>query len=100
MRSYSIIFSDEAEADLISSVQWGCNNWGEEMTWKWYRQTRSKINDILSTIPLAQPRVPHNAEFDMEVRQMFIGRYRVLFNVKDQTVRILHVRGRFTGENG
>lgn len=98
MRSYSIIFSDEAEADLISSVQWGYNNWGEEATWKWYRRTRSKIDDILSTIPLAQPMAPDNTEYDVDVRQMLVGRCRVLFNVKDQTVRILHVKGPFTGE--
>lgn len=98
MRSYSVIFSEEAETDLIASVQWGIDNWGEEITWKWYFRIKDKIESSLSTIPLAHPRAGENDEYQSEVRQMFVGRYRVLFNIAGKTVRILHVRGPFTGE--
>lgn len=99
MNAYSVIFSDEAEADLISSVQWGYYNWGEMQTWKWYRETRDRTEQVLGAIPLAQPIAPENDEYTMEVRQMLFGRYRVIFNVKGKEVRILHVRGPFTGEH-
>jgi len=41
----------------------------------------------------AFPRAPENNEFEEEIRQMIVGRYRVLFTIKGKRVHVLHVRG-------
>jgi plasmid stabilization system protein ParE len=95
MSRYVVAFSENAEADLASSVQWGLETWGEEATFQWYREFKHSITDLLSTFPLSQPPAPDNDEFDVEVQQMVVGRYRVLFTIQDKRVVILHIRGPF-----
>ena len=47
--------------------------------------------------PKAFPLAPENDEFSEEIRQMIVGRYRVLFTIKGREVHVLHVRGAFVG---
>lgn len=98
MKIYEIVFSTEASADFATSIQWGCENWGEEETWRWYREMKSKIVRVLSTSPLGWPIAPDNAEYEVEVRQMSIGRYRILFNVNGNIITILHIRAPYAGD--
>ena len=37
--------------------------------------------------------MPEDDEFSEEIRQMVVGRYRVLFTIKGRKVHVLHVRG-------
>ena len=97
MKCYSVTFSEDAIADLTLSIQWGCETWGEDEAWAWYADTRSSIRQMLSTFPLSQPTAPDSDQYDVEVRQMLIGRYRVLFNVTKKVVTVLHIRGPYTG---
>jgi hypothetical protein len=41
---------------------------------------------------------PENDEFTEEIRQMIVGRYRVLFTIKKGRVHVLHVRGAHTSK--
>ena len=43
------------------------------------------------------PLAPEDDEFSEEIRQMVIGRYRVLFTIKGREVHVLHVRGAYVG---
>lgn len=97
MNRYSIVFSDEALDDLASCIEWGCETWGEEATWRWYAKMQDSINKVLGISPLGSPIAPDNDEYEVEVRQMVIERYRVLYNVRDEIVTILYVRGPYTG---
>ena len=99
MKRYSVIFSNDAVDDLSSSIQWGCENWGEDRTWAWYRKTRDRIINNLSAMPLSYPISPDNEEYEVDVRQMMIGRYRVLFSVGRKEVTILHLKGPYSGKN-
>ena len=49
----------------------------------------------LGVIPKAFPLAPEDAEFSEEIRQMVVGRYRVLFTIKGRRVHVLHVRGAY-----
>jgi hypothetical protein len=40
---------------------------------------------------------PENDEFVEEIRQMIVGRYRVLFTIQGRKVHVLHVRGAYIG---
>lgn len=50
----------------------------------------------------AQPRsqglsaAPEDDEFSEEIRQMIVGRYRVLFTIRKHKVHVLHVRGAYS----
>ena len=37
-------------------------------------------------------------EFSEEIRQMVVGRYRILFKIKGRKVHVLHVRGAYLGD--
>jgi hypothetical protein len=51
-------------------------------------------------VPKAFPVAPEDEEFPEEIRQMIVGRYRILFTIKGRKVHVLHVRGAFTGQVG
>ena len=49
----------------------------------------------LGVVPKGFPLAPENEEFSEEIRQMVVGRYRVLFTIKSRNVHVLHVRGAY-----
>lgn len=97
MKSYTVSFSEKAFEDLISSVEWGVEAWGEEMALAWYDDVMNTIAERLGTFPNATSLAPDSEEYDVEVRQTVIGRYRVLFHVGEKVVTVLHIRGPYTG---
>jgi plasmid stabilization system protein ParE len=97
MKRYAVVFSEDAVADLALSLQWGYENWGDEVARRWYVDLRRAIWEMLGTFPLSQPIAPDSDEYEVEVRQMLVGRYRILFNLSKTTVTVLHVRGPYTG---
>jgi len=56
------------------------------------RITDSRFHS-LSLLPKGFPLAPEDDEFTEEIRQMIVGRYRVLFTIRKHTVHVLHVRG-------
>lgn len=46
----------------------------------------------LASMPLRCPLAPENDCFECEIRQLLYGNYRVLFEVRDNTVYVLHIR--------
>ena len=95
MKRYTVEFADSAEEDLFASYEWGCREWGEEAANRWARETRSKINTMLKTFPLGQSVAPESKNATVELRQMVVGRYRVIFTVKELEVRVFHITGSY-----
>ena len=93
MKRYAVAFESSAQADIRNSYDWGCRNWGKKETHRWLRQLRTAITKQVTLIPKGFPLAPENDEFPEEIRQMIVGRYRVLFTIKKHTVHVLHVRG-------
>lgn len=96
MRTYQVEFSEKAIADLDTSFEWGCEKWGTVKAATWYFATRHSIYSLLGSFPLGHPIAPENAEYSVEVRQLILGRYRIIFNVTDTVVTILHIRGPYS----
>lgn len=99
MKRYRVEFSETAESELVDSIIWGLENWGEDTTFRWAREIREKIMRLLEVAPFAQNLAPESDSTPYEIRQLLIGRYRVLFEISGRTVSILHIRGPFYERN-
>jgi plasmid stabilization system protein ParE len=97
MKKYKVVLHPEAETDIDSSFQWGCHTWGEENARVWIRELRKVMTDRLTSMPLSCPRAPESEELGVIVRQLIVGRYRILFIIEKRTVTVLHVKGSYVG---
>jgi plasmid stabilization system protein ParE len=99
MKRYVIVFEESAQIDVRESFDWGCRAWGQKEAKRWVRQLREAVFSQLALIPKAFPLAPEDDEFSEEIRQMIVGRYRVLFTIRGRKVHVLHVRGAYVGDN-
>ncbi len=97
MKRSVVIFEDSAQANVRESYEWGCRAWGKREAQQWARQLRTAVFERLGVVPRAFPLAPENGEFSEEIRQMIVGRYRVLFTIRGREVHVLHVRGAYVG---
>lgn len=97
MRKYRVIIEDSAQVDVQDSYEWGCRVWGKARAGAWARELRTAITKSLAVFPTGFPRAPESDEFEEVIRQMIVGRYRVLFTIKGGRVHVLHVRGAYVG---
>lgn len=99
MKRYDVVFEESAQADVRGSYDWGCRGWGKKQAQRWVRELRTAISKQLRLVPKGFPAAPENDEFSEEIRQMIVGRYRVLFTIKKHQVHVLHVRGAYVGDD-
>jgi plasmid stabilization system protein ParE len=97
MKRYAVVFEESAQADVGESYEWGCRVWGKREAQEWVRQLRTAVAQQLAIVPKGFPVAPEDDEFAEEIRQMVVGRYRVLFTIKGRRVHVLHVRGAYVG---
>jgi len=93
MKRYAVVIEGSGQADVRASYEWGCRAWGKREAQRWIRQLRTAVSDQLALVPKAFPLAPEDDEFFEEIRQMIVGRYRVLFTIRERKVHLLHVRG-------
>ena len=93
MKRYAIVFEATAQADVRGSYDWGCRVWGKREAGRWARELRTAVSKQLSLMPKAFPIAPEDDEFAEEIRQVIVGRYRVLFTIRQHKVHVLHIRG-------
>ena len=48
----------------------------------WVLELRRAVSVQLAVVPKAFPLAPEDDEFSEEIRQMIVGRYRILFTIK------------------
>jgi plasmid stabilization system protein ParE len=97
MKRHVVIFEDSAQADVRRSYEWCCRVWGKRKAQLWARQFRTAVLKQLAVVPKGFPLAPEDDEFSEEIRQMVVGRYRVLFTIAGREVHVLHVRGAYVG---
>ena len=96
MKRYTVVFEDSAQDDVRRSYDWGCRIWGKKEAQTWVRKLRTAVTRQLSILPKGFPPAPEDDEFSEKIRQMIVGRYRVLFTIKKGKVHVLHIRGAHT----
>ena len=79
MKRYAVVFEESAQADVRDSYEWGCRVWGKREAQQWVRQLRTAVSLQLAIVPKGFALAPEDDEFLEEIRQMVVGRYRVLF---------------------
>ena len=79
MKRHLVIFEKSAQVNVDESYNWGCRVWGRKEAQRWVRQLRVAVSKQLSIVPKGFPLAPEDDEFSEEIRQMVVGRYRVLF---------------------
>jgi len=87
---YSVMIQPAAEADLENAYLYIAHE-SPKNALNWFFQMQSEIR-TLESLPFRCPLAPENSVFDQEIRQLIVGKYRVLFTVKSPHVHILHVR--------
>jgi plasmid stabilization system protein ParE len=97
MKRYAVVFEESAQADVRESYEWGRRTWGKDEARQWLRQLRRAVSEQLAIVPKGFPLAPEDDEFAEEIRQMVVGRYRILFTIKGRKVHVLHVRGAYLG---
>jgi plasmid stabilization system protein ParE len=97
MKRFSVVFEESAQADVRATYEWGCRKFGKKEAQKWVKELRNAVRTQLGTVPFALPLAPESEAFHKEIRQMIIGRYRVLFTIDGRKVHVLHIRGAFAG---
>ncbi len=97
MKKYNVTLMPSVLSDIGESYKWGVKQWGVKRAKQWARDIR-KAALSLSTFPERHPIAPENDPFEEEIRHLVIGRYRLLYNIEDKTVYVLHCIGGFTGE--
>src|SRR6266496_4546706 len=95
MKRYVVVFEGSAQADVRKSYDWGRRTWGKYEAQRWVRQLRTAVSEQLAVVPKAFTLAPEDDEFSEEIRQMIVGRYRILFTIKGRKVHVLHVRGAY-----
>ena len=97
MKRYQVIIETSSQEDIEISYRWGCRQWGVAQANKWLRELRGAIRK-LSVLPESHPLAPEDDEFAETIRQLIVGRYRVLFTIQGKKVHILHLRGAYFDE--
>ena len=59
------------------------------------RELRTAISKRLRLVPRGFPLAPEDDEFSGAIRQLIVGRYRVLISIRKQKVHVLHIRGAY-----
>jgi plasmid stabilization system protein ParE len=92
--NYHVEITAQAKAEADEAYRWLFER-SSTYAARWYYGLRDAI-DSLKTHPNRCPLAPENEHFEEEIRQLLYGRrggrYRVLFEIRGDTVYVLHVR--------
>lgn len=92
--NYHVELTAQAKAEADEAYQWLFERSPTHAA-RWYNGLL-EIVDSLKTHPQRCPLAPENEYFDEEIRHLLYGRrarvYRVLFEIRGDTVSVLHVR--------
>src|SRR4051812_12143446 len=77
MQRFTVVITEPAQEDIARSFAWGTKEWSREQAQAWVRELRAAING-LKQLPERHQLAPESDAFDIEIRQLVVGRYRIL----------------------
>ena len=88
--SYEIDFTEQAQTEANDAFEWIVQYSPEKAT-LWYFDLMERVGS-LGNFPGRCALAPESYEFAEEIRQLLYDKYRILFVIEDEVVRILHIR--------
>ena len=88
--SYSVIIEDRAKRDIREAARWIAQYSPKKAT-LWHFEIEEAILSLENS-PFRCSVAAESQFFQEEIRQLIVGKYRVLFTVKDEEVHVLYVR--------
>jgi toxin ParE1/3/4 len=89
--SYKTEITSKALGEIENAYRWLANNLGTTFVERWYEDLTAAI-ESLTIFPNRCAIVQEAEGFEAIVRQLEVGKYRILFSVDEMTVNILSVR--------
>lgn len=89
-KRYEVIPSPSFEKELEDIFAWIAKQSPQAAT-NWYNSCLNAIYS-LEAVPQRRAVAPENEDFEIEIRQLIHGNYRILFTIQDDAVHVLHVR--------
>lgn len=95
--TFSVEITASADRDIQAAYEWWRDNRSPEQALRWYEAIYPAM-DSLKKMPRRCPMVREEHGFAGEVRELSFGlshppSHRIIFEVRDDLVVILHVRG-------
>jgi plasmid stabilization system protein ParE len=94
MKRWNVFVELDAQRDIAAAYIW-LSERDPQAADNWFDDIYETIGS-LEIFPLRCPLAPESKFLNLEIREIFHGRrqhkYRILFSVTEQEVRILHVR--------
>ncbi len=97
MARFQVLLSEDADDDVLKSYEWGLLFWGKPRADSWLRDFYASVIKRLGTFPSGCAFAPESEFVDEEIRQYLFGRYRVLFEIEDDAVKVVRVVGPYSG---
>ena len=89
--NYEIVVESSADDDIDRAYRWLKKNLSPEAATLWYIDIFGAL-ESLKAFPARCARAPEARFFKEEIRQLLCGKYRILFELDGDRVRVLHVR--------
>ena len=87
---YQIEVSPKAEEEAHEILRWLARHTPKKLA-RWQHDFAEKAQS-LERFPARCPLAPESQTFDLPIRHLIFGKYRILFTIENQTVFVLHVR--------
>ena len=89
--TYDVVVESSARKNIDDAFRWMVANTSSEYAALWYMEIYGAM-DSLRDSPARCGLAIENQYFKEEIRQLICGKYRLLFEIDGETVRVLHVR--------
>ena len=89
--TYDVVVESSAGRNIDDAFRWMVTNVSAESATLWYLDIYGAM-DSLKDFPARCGLAIENEFFKEEIRQLICGKYRILFEIDRETVRVLHVR--------
>ncbi|MGH9803314.1 MAG: type II toxin-antitoxin system RelE/ParE family toxin [Blastocatellia bacterium] len=90
MSGYQIDFTKKAKVEAEDAYCW-IAQYSREKAVLWYFDLEQAL-ESLSRFPARCPIAPESRTFKREIRHLILGKYRTIFEIRDETVHILRIR--------
>ncbi len=87
----NVVVESSARKDVDDAFRWMAANVSTEYATLWYLDIYRAM-DSLKEFPARCGFAMENKFFKEEIRQLICGKYRLLFEIDGETVRVLHIR--------